>query len=157
MLRVDPFCPQILSIQSPETSTCVQLPLGTHYSAKIRAKPDGITYSGDWSDWSDVITGDTPADKSEVTFNCCVVIMTPRLKNLIFIRLFLKTFQAPLCCCVSPSACWLLPSSPSPCFPRPSGKNQVLLGITQCRPYIYIQIETFRISAHLHLFLVHWQ
>lgn len=65
-LKDDPFYLQILSIQGPETSTCVTLPLGSHYSAKIRAKPTGLIYSGDWSDWSDV-SGETPADKSEFT------------------------------------------------------------------------------------------
>nr|AAR25685.1 class I helical cytokine receptor number 22 [Tetraodon nigroviridis] len=81
----------ILSIQSAETSTCVQLPLGIHYRAKIRAKPDGITYSGDWSDWSDVITGDTPADKSTFLLLCIPICML--VIAVITISLFPKTFS----------------------------------------------------------------
>lgn len=52
----------MVSLQGPETGTCVDVPLGSQYSVKIRAKPTGTIYSGHWSDWSDVLTGDTPAD-----------------------------------------------------------------------------------------------
>lgn len=129
-LNVDPFCLQILSLQGPETSTCVQLPLGVHYTAKVRARPDGLTYSGDWSGWSDAITGETPADKSELILNCCDV----QIANVIFTWLFSENLQAHFSCCVSPSVCSLLPSLLSPCFPSPSGRNQVILRITQSRP-----------------------
>ncbi|XP_072245162.1 thrombopoietin receptor [Leuresthes tenuis] len=49
-------------IKGPETDTCVQVPAGSQFSVKIRAKPTGTIYSGNWSDWSDVLTGDTPSD-----------------------------------------------------------------------------------------------
>lgn len=77
------FCPQIVSIEGPETSTCIKLPLGSHYSAKIRAKPTGNIYSGDWSDWSDVVTGDTPPNKSVYTKNNGV--HDRKLRNSIYI------------------------------------------------------------------------
>ncbi|CAJ1061081.1 thrombopoietin receptor [Xyrichtys novacula] len=50
-------------LNGPETSTCLGVPLGRHFSVKLRAKPDGSVYSGLWSDWSDVLTGDTPTDR----------------------------------------------------------------------------------------------
>uniref|UniRef100_A0A3Q2Q578 MPL proto-oncogene, thrombopoietin receptor n=1 Tax=Fundulus heteroclitus TaxID=8078 RepID=A0A3Q2Q578_FUNHE len=43
-------------------SMCEELPSGCEFSVKIRAKPDGSTYSGYWSDWSDVFSGVTPKD-----------------------------------------------------------------------------------------------
>ncbi|KAF3835390.1 hypothetical protein F7725_027948 [Dissostichus mawsoni] len=49
-------------VKGPETSACLEVPTGSQYSVKIRAKPNGFIYSGHWSDWSDVLTGETPAD-----------------------------------------------------------------------------------------------
>ncbi|XP_068175564.1 thrombopoietin receptor [Antennarius striatus] len=46
-------------IHGPETGACLKVPTGNQYKIKIRAKPTGSTYSGYWSDWSDVITGDS--------------------------------------------------------------------------------------------------
>ncbi|KAM9831659.1 LOW QUALITY PROTEIN: thrombopoietin receptor [Neosynchiropus ocellatus] len=45
----------------PSTETCLEVPAGTHYRVRVRAKPDDdSTYSGHWSDWSDELSGDTP-------------------------------------------------------------------------------------------------
>lgn len=63
------FVPQMVSLKGPETGICVDVPLGSQYSVKIRAKPIGTIYSGHWSDWSDVLTGDTPADRSKLTLS----------------------------------------------------------------------------------------
>ncbi|KAK1896492.1 Thrombopoietin receptor [Dissostichus eleginoides] len=49
-------------VKGPETGACLEVPTGSQYSVKIRAKPNGFIYSGHWSDWSDVLTGETPAD-----------------------------------------------------------------------------------------------
>uniref|UniRef100_A0A3Q3K870 Fibronectin type-III domain-containing protein n=1 Tax=Monopterus albus TaxID=43700 RepID=A0A3Q3K870_MONAL len=46
-----------VSLEHPETGACLQVPAGTQYSVKVRAKPNGSRYSGYWSDWSDVLTG----------------------------------------------------------------------------------------------------
>lgn len=61
------FCPQTVSLKGPETGTCLEVPTGSQYSVKFRAKPNGYIYSGYWSDWSDVLTGDTPADVGKLT------------------------------------------------------------------------------------------
>lgn len=50
------------SVKGPNTSTCLDIPTGSQYSVKSRAKPDGLIYSGYWSDWSDVLTGSIPTD-----------------------------------------------------------------------------------------------
>uniref|UniRef100_UPI0037E79D50 thrombopoietin receptor isoform X2 n=1 Tax=Semicossyphus pulcher TaxID=241346 RepID=UPI0037E79D50 len=50
-------------LKGPETSTSLDVPTGRLFSVKLRAKPDGSVYSGHWSDWSDVLTGDMPADR----------------------------------------------------------------------------------------------
>lgn len=63
------FCPQTVSLKGPETATCVDVPLGSHYCVMIRAKPTGSIYTGHWSDWSDVLTGETPADKGMLTLS----------------------------------------------------------------------------------------
>ncbi|XP_056894969.1 thrombopoietin receptor isoform X2 [Takifugu flavidus] len=78
----------IVSVEGPETSTCVKLPLGSHYSAKIRAKPTGNIYSGDWSDWSEVVTGDTPANKSTFLLLCIPISML--MITVIAVALFPK-------------------------------------------------------------------
>ncbi|MEQ2182139.1 hypothetical protein GOODEAATRI_019155, partial [Goodea atripinnis] len=44
------------------TSTCVELPPGCQFSVKVRAKPDGLIYSGYWSDWSNVFSSATTPD-----------------------------------------------------------------------------------------------
>lgn len=54
----------MVSLNDPET--CVEVPPGGQYSIKVRAKPVGIIYSGHWSEWSNVLTGDTPADRGKI-------------------------------------------------------------------------------------------
>ncbi|XP_076026323.1 thrombopoietin receptor [Genypterus blacodes] len=51
-----------LSLKGPETEACLELPTGSRYRAKVRAKPNGSVYSGHWSEWSHVLSGDVPAD-----------------------------------------------------------------------------------------------
>lgn len=60
------FCPQMVSPKGPEPGTCLEVPTGSKYSVKVRAKPNGSIYSGHWSDWSDVLTGDTPIDRGKL-------------------------------------------------------------------------------------------
>ncbi|KAM9358421.1 thrombopoietin receptor [Symphorus nematophorus] len=52
----------------PSSEPCLDVPTGSQYSVKLRAQPDGSIYSGYWSDWSDVVTGDIPADKAKQCF-----------------------------------------------------------------------------------------
>ncbi|XP_054459285.1 thrombopoietin receptor isoform X2 [Anoplopoma fimbria] len=63
------------SLKGPETGTCLEVPTGGRYSIKIRAKPNGTIYSGLWSDWSNVLTGDTPADIGTLLLLCMPVLL----------------------------------------------------------------------------------
>ncbi|KAG7242323.1 hypothetical protein INR49_023999 [Caranx melampygus] len=51
-----------LSSKGPETSRCLEVSAGNQYNVKVRAIPTGPTYSGHWSDWSDVMTGHNPTN-----------------------------------------------------------------------------------------------
>ncbi|XP_059197634.1 thrombopoietin receptor [Centropristis striata] len=75
----------MVSRQGPETSTCLEVPAGSHYRVKLRAKPDGSIYSGHWSDWSDVLTGDTPADIGTLLLLCIPILMMMIVVTLIFL------------------------------------------------------------------------
>uniref|UniRef100_A0A3Q3AE94 MPL proto-oncogene, thrombopoietin receptor n=1 Tax=Kryptolebias marmoratus TaxID=37003 RepID=A0A3Q3AE94_KRYMA len=59
----------------PDTNTCVKVPSGSQFSVKIRAKPTGSIYSGYWSNWSDVLTDETPADTDLLLLWCILVPM----------------------------------------------------------------------------------
>ncbi|KAM8888832.1 thrombopoietin receptor [Synchiropus picturatus] len=49
------------SLVGPSTEMCLEVPAGTHYRVRVRAKPDDDSvYSGQWSEWSDELSGDTP-------------------------------------------------------------------------------------------------
>lgn len=60
-------------LKGPGTSTCLDVPTGKQFSVKLRAKPNGSVYSGHWSDWSEVLTGDTPADRGLLLMLCVPV------------------------------------------------------------------------------------
>ncbi|XP_020489416.2 thrombopoietin receptor [Labrus bergylta] len=62
-------------LKGPETSTYLDVPAGHQYSVKLRAKPNGSIYSGHWSDWSDVLTGDAPTDKGQLLLLCMPVFV----------------------------------------------------------------------------------
>lgn len=64
----------MVSLKGPETDTCLKVPTGSQYNVKLRAKPDGSIYSGHWSDWSDVLTGDTPTDRGKFTLRLQQVV-----------------------------------------------------------------------------------
>ncbi|XP_070764922.1 thrombopoietin receptor [Enoplosus armatus] len=75
-----------VSLKGPETGTCLEVPTGSQYSVKFRAKPTGAIYSGHWSDWSDVLTGDTPTDVGTLLMLCIPVSML--ITAVILISLF---------------------------------------------------------------------
>uniref|UniRef100_A0A8C4HNY2 MPL proto-oncogene, thrombopoietin receptor n=1 Tax=Dicentrarchus labrax TaxID=13489 RepID=A0A8C4HNY2_DICLA len=45
-----------------QRGTCLEVPPGRQYNVKCRAKPISSIHFSHWSDWSDVLTGDTPTD-----------------------------------------------------------------------------------------------
>lgn len=53
-------------MKGPESYTCIDVPHGRQYRARIKSKPTGVFYSGYWSDWSEVLRGDTPAEGGKV-------------------------------------------------------------------------------------------
>nr|XP_040039623.1 thrombopoietin receptor isoform X2 [Gasterosteus aculeatus aculeatus] len=75
-----------MSSKGPETGTCLEVPAGSHYSVKFRAKPNGSIYSGFWSDWSNVLTGDTPADTGALLMLCIAVLLL--IVAIVFIAVF---------------------------------------------------------------------
>uniref|UniRef100_A0A8C5N631 Fibronectin type-III domain-containing protein n=1 Tax=Gouania willdenowi TaxID=441366 RepID=A0A8C5N631_GOUWI len=66
---------KLIKLQGAETETCVEVPSGSQYSVKVRAKPTGSIYSGHWSDWSDVLTGDSPTEVGLWLVLCIPVLM----------------------------------------------------------------------------------
>uniref|UniRef100_A0A8C6T992 Fibronectin type-III domain-containing protein n=1 Tax=Neogobius melanostomus TaxID=47308 RepID=A0A8C6T992_9GOBI len=44
----------------PETEVCLKRSWSGQFEVKVRAEPFGPEYSGQWSDWSDVLTADIP-------------------------------------------------------------------------------------------------
>ncbi|TDH08840.1 hypothetical protein EPR50_G00101730 [Perca flavescens] len=65
-----------VSLKGPEThGTCLDVPAGSWYNVKVRAKPTGSIYSGYWSDWSDVLTGNNPPDIGTLLWVCIPVSM----------------------------------------------------------------------------------
>nr|XP_046246833.1 thrombopoietin receptor isoform X2 [Scatophagus argus] len=76
------------NVKGPKTDTCLKVPSGHEYNVRIRAKPTGSIYSGYWSDWSDVLTGDTPTDLGKLFMLCLPVLML--IIVIILISLFTK-------------------------------------------------------------------
>uniref|UniRef100_A0A7N8X7C5 MPL proto-oncogene, thrombopoietin receptor n=1 Tax=Mastacembelus armatus TaxID=205130 RepID=A0A7N8X7C5_9TELE len=76
------------SVTGPETEACLDISTGTQYRVKIRAKPHGHSYSGYWSDWSDVLAANTPADIGLLLMLCVPVLMLTTV--IIFMCLFYK-------------------------------------------------------------------
>ncbi|KAI3368548.1 hypothetical protein L3Q82_025558 [Scortum barcoo] len=74
---------------------CLDVPTGRQYSAKVRAKPGGFIYSGHWSDWSEVLTGDTPTDKGTWLLLCITisVLITAVIPIILYSRYYSKLKQ----------------------------------------------------------------
>ncbi|XP_032381039.1 thrombopoietin receptor [Etheostoma spectabile] len=77
-----------VSLKGPETGSCLDVPAGSSYYVKVRAKPTSSIYSGHWSDWSDVLTGNNPTDIDTLLWVCIPVSML--IIAIILICLFPK-------------------------------------------------------------------
>ncbi|XP_035508878.1 thrombopoietin receptor [Morone saxatilis] len=66
-----------------QSGTCLEVPTGRQYNVKCRAKLISSIY---WSDWSDVLTGDTPTDSGIWLMLCIPVLML--IMVIILIALF---------------------------------------------------------------------
>lgn len=62
-------------VSMKENATCMEVPPGSQISIKVRAKPDGVVYSGHWSEWTDVFTKDAPTDISMLLIQCSPVML----------------------------------------------------------------------------------
>ncbi|XP_061540351.1 thrombopoietin receptor [Phycodurus eques] len=60
----------LISPKGPATDTCLEVPPSIQYRVKVRSKPNGSIYTGHWSEWSDVLTGKTPADIETLLMTC---------------------------------------------------------------------------------------
>ncbi|XP_061681342.1 thrombopoietin receptor [Syngnathoides biaculeatus] len=65
----------LISTKGPVTATCLEVPPNNQYRVKVRAKPNGSIYSGHWSEWSEVLTGKTPADIDTLLITCIPVML----------------------------------------------------------------------------------
>lgn len=74
------------SLKGSETGTCLEVPPGSQYGVRVRAKPNGSIYSGLWSDWSDELTGNTPTDVGSLLVFCIPVLLL--IIAIIIISLF---------------------------------------------------------------------
>ncbi|KAK7889899.1 hypothetical protein WMY93_025459 [Mugilogobius chulae] len=82
----------VISSEGPETGVCLKVSWSSQFKVKVRAKPHGPVYSGEWSDWSDVLTGDIPAhSRIMLLIQCSPVLLL--VFAVIFILLFSKYFK----------------------------------------------------------------
>lgn len=71
-----------LSPNGPETAVCLTLPWSRRFDVRVRAKPCGTEYSGQWSDWSDVLTADVPENYHHL--NPMTTLSSSRIMMLIY-------------------------------------------------------------------------
>ncbi|CAL8306385.1 unnamed protein product [Lota lota] len=77
-----------VSSKGPETSTCLEGLTGSQYNVQVRAKPNGIVYSGQWSDWSLKLSGSIPSDMGALVISCIPLLML--VLAIVFISLILR-------------------------------------------------------------------
>lgn len=112
---------QLVILQGPETSTCLDIQTGLQYYIQVRARPNGSVYAGYWSDWSPRLTVDTPSDIGTVKQSLIMFNFWRYPPSQTLLEFFNVTQQVPS----SPaSLSWwsLYQSSLSPCSPGTSGK-----------------------------------
>ncbi|XP_036969363.1 thrombopoietin receptor [Acanthopagrus latus] len=77
----------VAALYDCQSGDCLTVPAGSKYGVKIRARPMGSIY---WSDWSDELTGGTPADD-----NTLLLLFIPALVLITAIVLIYQ-FNTPL-------------------------------------------------------------
>lgn len=75
---------QLVILQGPETSTCLDIQTGVQYYIQVRARPNGSVYAGYWSDWSPPLTVDTPSDIGKVTLLWRPFFISDYIKCLLY-------------------------------------------------------------------------
>ncbi|XP_071342513.1 thrombopoietin receptor isoform X2 [Trachinotus anak] len=86
-----------VSLEGPETGTCIGVSTGKQYNFKVRAKPIGSIYSGHWSDWSDVVTGYNHTDLGMLPLLCIpATLMVTALFIYMYFRKLKQYFWPPV-------------------------------------------------------------
>ncbi|KAG7487649.1 hypothetical protein MATL_G00025830 [Megalops atlanticus] len=80
-----------VTLQSPLTSTCLDVQAGCQYSIQIKAKPNGSIYSGFWSEWSNTLTVNVPSNTGTVLLACIPFILL--FVSVLLIAAFSKYFS----------------------------------------------------------------
>ncbi|XP_041099432.1 erythropoietin receptor [Polyodon spathula] len=60
----------------------------TRYVVSVRAKPDGITYNGYWSAWSEPVTAETPTDLDPLILALSLILLL--IMTVLFVTVFLS-------------------------------------------------------------------
>ncbi|XP_041704509.2 thrombopoietin receptor [Coregonus clupeaformis] len=76
---------KLVTLQGPETSSCLDIQTGVQYYIQVRARPNGSVYAGYWSDWSPRLTVDTPSDLGAL-IPCIPLMML--IVSVVFISMF---------------------------------------------------------------------
>ncbi|KAJ0032621.1 hypothetical protein NQD34_002702 [Periophthalmus magnuspinnatus] len=90
-----------LSLTGPETAVCLKVSWSCPFNVKIRAKAFGPLYSGQWSDWSCVLTADVPgqyiSNKCQILFSdISTFFYTTNVSELCFCRKLKQYFWPPV-------------------------------------------------------------
>lgn len=75
---------QLVTLQVPENSTCLDIQTGSQYFIQVRARPNASVYAGYWSDWSPPLTVDTPSDIGKVTLLWRPFFISDYIKCLLY-------------------------------------------------------------------------
>uniref|UniRef100_A0A3Q4HV14 MPL proto-oncogene, thrombopoietin receptor n=1 Tax=Neolamprologus brichardi TaxID=32507 RepID=A0A3Q4HV14_NEOBR len=81
------------------TEACVEVPAGSQYRVRVRAKPTGQIYSGFWSDWSNVFTGENPRDSISMLLIVCIpvfILMTATIGTIVCALKVKQYFWPPI-------------------------------------------------------------
>ncbi|KAI5614603.1 thrombopoietin receptor precursor [Silurus asotus] len=62
---------KVFTVQTPSTRTCLDVQASGQYTIQVKAKPSGLFYSGDWSDWSKPLTKQLTSN-SGLLFIACI-------------------------------------------------------------------------------------
>ncbi|KAM6469208.1 erythropoietin receptor [Liasis olivaceus] len=88
------YRPQRVESTSGQTYYLLNLKGGTQYTLAVRAKPNGVSYDGYWSEWSQEVSVTIPNDLDPLILILCVILIVIVLLlafiTLMFNRRFLK-------------------------------------------------------------------
>ncbi|XP_029355870.1 thrombopoietin receptor isoform X2 [Echeneis naucrates] len=87
----------VISLDGPEAGTCLDVSTGNQYHIKVRAKPNGLIYSGHWSNWSDILTGHNPVEPRMLFMLCLpVFLLIPAILIYTYLSKIKQYFWPPV-------------------------------------------------------------